>query len=40
MLKGKDNIFMVLCKTYENGKNVARLIKTINNLSENLTICL
>lgn len=40
MLKGKGNIFLLLRKTYENGKDVARLIKTINNLLENLTICL
>lgn len=40
MLKGKGNIFWLLCKIYENGKNIARLIRIINNLSENLTISL
>lgn len=33
MLKGKDNIFMLYVKSYENGNKVARLIKTINNVS-------
>lgn len=32
MLKGKDNIFMLYVKSYENGNKVARLIKTINNV--------
>lgn len=33
MLKGKDNIFMLYVKSYENGNKVARVIKTISNVS-------